>query len=227
MYGVGESDRPWKRCAMEMIDDAGGFTVTTLEGLDAIYKSPADRVLNKQTDHITAPGRAFIAASPFLIMATAGEAGIDCSPKGDGPGFVQLLDDRTLLIPDRPGNNRIDGMKNIIANSAVAIIFMVPGANETYRVNGRAKISVDPALLSRFLVHQKQPRAVIVVTVEEAFSHCPKAFVRSKLWQAGTAGRPDGVPTLGSFAAFRDGGDEAYAAKYDAEYEKRIPDELY
>ena len=212
---------------MDTINDAGGFTVTTLEGLDAIYETPAERVVTKQTDHITAPGRAFIAASPFLIMATAGEAGIDCSPKGDGPGFVQLLDDHTLLIPDRPGNNRIDGMKNIIANPAVGIIFMVPGANETYRVNGCANISVDPAFLSRFLVHQKQPRAVIVVTVEEAFSHCPKAFVRSKLWQAGTAGRPDGVPTLGSFAAFRDGGDEAYAAKYDAEYEKRIPDELY
>lgn len=212
---------------MDTIDDAGGFTVTTLEGLEAIYQSPADRVVNKQTDHITAPGRAFIAASPFLIMATAGEAGIDCSPKGDAPGFVQLLDERTLLIPDRPGNNRIDGMKNIIANPAVGIIFMVPGANETYRVNGRAKISVDPALLSRFLVHHKPPRVVIAVTVEEAFSHCPKAFVRSKLWQAGATGRPEGVPTLGGFAAFRDGGDEAYAAKYDAEYAKRIPDELY
>ncbi len=212
---------------MDTIEDAGRFTVTTLEGLDAIYKNPADRVVNKQTAHITKPGRAFIAASPFLIMATAGEAGIDCSPKGDAPGFVQLLDDRTPLIPDRPGNNRIDGMKNIIANPAVGIIFMVPGANETYRVNGSAKISVDPALLSRFLVHHKQPRVVIVVTVEEAFSHCPKAFVRSKLWQAGATGRPEGVPTLGSFAAFRDGGDEAYAAKYDAEYAKRIPDELY
>ena len=223
---------------MDTINDAGGFTVTTPEGLDAIYETPAERVVAKQTDHITAPGRAFIAASPISDATIAKKLScaecfyvvikiIDCSPKGDGPGFVQLLDDRTLLIPDRPGNNRIDGMKNIIANPAVGIIFMVPGANETYRVNGRAKISVDPALLSRFLVHQKQPRAVIVVTVKEAFSHCPKAFVRSKLWQAGTAGRPDGVPTLGSFAAFRDGGDEAYAAKYDAEYEKRIPDELY
>jgi PPOX class probable FMN-dependent enzyme len=212
---------------MDTINDADGFTVTTLEALDAIYQKPADRVLTKQTDHITAPGRAFIAAAPFLIMATAGEAGIDCSPKGDGPGFVQLLDDRTLLIPDRPGNNRIDGMKNIIANPAVGIIFMVPGANETYRVNGRAKISVDPALLSRFLVRDKPPRAIIVVAVEEAFSHCPKAFVRAKLWQAGTSGRPDGVPTLGGFAAFRDGKDEAYAAKYDTDYEKRMPDELY
>ena len=212
---------------MDTIDDIGGFTVTTLEGLDEIYKKPADRVVNKQTDHITEPGRAFIAASPFLIMATAGAAGIDCSPKGDGPGFVQLLDDRTLLIPDRPGNNRIDGMKNILANPKVGIIFMVPGANETYRVNGSARISVDPALLSRCAVGGKPPRAVIVVTVEEAFSHCPKALVRAHLWDAAGEGRPPAVTTLGSLAAFRDGGDEAFAAKYDAEYAERMPYELY
>ena len=200
---------------METINAASRFTVTSLEGLDSVYNKPADRVLKKQTDHITAPGRAFIAASPFLILAPASDAGIDCSPKGDGPGFVQLLDDRTLLIPDRPGNNRIDGMKNILANPKVGIIFMVPGANETY-----------PALLSRFVVQDKQPRTVIVVTVETAFSHCPKAFVRAKLW--GTENRrPDGVPTLGDFAAFRDGADEAYAAKYDAEYAERMPDQLY
>ena len=211
---------------MDTINDASRFTVTSLEKLEMIYKKPAERVLKKQTDHITTPGRAFIAASPFLILATAGDAGVDCSPKGDGPGFVQLLDDRTLLIPDRPGNNRIDGMKNILANPRVGIIFMVPGANETYRVNGSAKISIDPALLSRFVVRDKQPLAVIVVTVETAFSHCPKAFVRATLWGAGNK-RPDGVPTHGDFAAFRDGADETYAAKYDAEYAERIPDELY
>lgn len=211
---------------MDTINEADRFTVTSLDGLDAIYSKPADRVLTKETDHITAPGRAFIAASPFLVLATAGDGGIDCSPKGDAPGFVQLLDDRTLLIPDRPGNNRIDGMKNLLANPKVGIIFMVPGANETYRVNGSARISVDPALLSRFVVRDKQPRVVIVVTVETAFSHCPKAFVRAKLWAGGNK-RPEGVPTHGDFAAFRDGADEAYAAKYDAAYAERIPDELY
>jgi PPOX class probable FMN-dependent enzyme len=211
---------------MDTIDKADRFTVTSLDGLETIYSKPADRVLTKETDHITAPGRAFIAASPFLVLATAGDGGIDCSPKGDAPGFVQLPDDRTLLIPDRPGNNRIDGMKNILANPKVGIIFMVPGANETYRVNGSARISVDPALLSRFVVRDKQPRVVIVVTVETAFSHCPKAFVRAKLWAGGNK-RPEGVPTHGDFAAFRDGADEAYAAKYNAAYAARIPDELY
>ena len=205
----------------------GEFTVTSLDELAAIYKKPADAVLRKVTDHITAPGRAFIAASPFMVLSTATQEGIDCSPKGDAPGFVQLLDDRTLLIPDRPGNNRIDGMKNIIANPKVGIIFMVPGVNETFRVNGTAHISIDPTLLSRFLVQGKPPRTVLVVKVDEAFSHCPKALVRSRLWQAGMQGCPAGVPSIGHFAAFRDGGDEAYAEKYNAEYATRIPSELY
>jgi len=211
--------------------DASGrhdkFTITSLDGLAAIYKQPMETVIRKVTDHVSAPGRAFIAASPFLIMATSSAGGIDCSPKGDAPGFVQLLDDHTLLIPDRPGNNRIDGMKNLIANPRIGIIFVVPGANETYRVNGTARISVDPALLACCLVQDKPPRAVLVVSVDEAFSHCPKAFVRSKLWQAAAEGRPAGAPTHGHFAAHRDGGDEVYADKYNTDYAARIAKELY
>ena len=212
---------------MAMTGNGDNFKVATLEDLASIYKPPQDNVLRKVTDYITEPGRAFIAASPFLVLATSGEGGIDCSPKGDQPGFVQVSDSRTLLIPDRPGNNRIDGMRNLIINPQIGIIFMVPGANETYRVNGTATISTDPALLSRFLVSAKLPRAVLVVTVEEAYSHCPKAFVRSNLWQAAAVGLPQGVPSHGQFAAYRDGGDDAYVRKYDAEYAKRIPKELY
>jgi PPOX class probable FMN-dependent enzyme len=208
-------------------ENSAGFTIETVDQLDAIYGDVVIGALGKQTDYITAPGRAFIAAAPFLILATASEAGIDCSPKGDAPGFVELLDDRTLLIPDRPGNNRTDGMRNIIANPKIGIIFMVPGANETYRVNGRAHISVDPALLARFEVRAKPPRAVVVVAVEEAFNHCPKAFVRADLWQSAATGRPEDAPTHGSFAAFRDGADEAFAAKYDAEYVERMEKQLY
>jgi PPOX class probable FMN-dependent enzyme len=203
------------------------FKVTTLEALASIYKPPHANALRKVTDHVTEPGRAFIAASPFLVLATVGEGGLDCSPKGDQPGFVQVFDSRTLLIPDRPGNNRIDGMRNLVVNPQIGIIFMIPGANETYRVNGTAAISTDPALLSRFLVNAKPPRAVLVVTVEEAYSHCPKALVRSNLWQAAAVGRPQGAPSHGQFAAYRDGGDDAYARKYDAEYAARIPKELY
>jgi len=203
------------------------FKIATLEHLATIYKPPQDNALRKVTNHVTEPGRAFIAASPFLILATVGEGGLDCSPKGDLPGFVQVSDSRTLLIPDRPGNNRIDGMRNLVVNPQIGIIFMVPGADETYRVNGKATISVDPALLSRFLVGAKPPRTVLVVKVEEAYSHCPKALVRSNLWRAAAVGRPQGAPSHGQFAAYRDGGDDAYARKYDAEYAERIPKELY
>ncbi len=212
---------------MDSIENADGYTIQTADQLDEIYGDVSAGAAGKQTDYVTAPGRAFIAASPFLIMATASETGIDCSPKGDAPGFVQLLDDRTLLIPDRPGNNRVDGMKNIISNPKIGIIFMIPGANDTYRVNGSARISVEPALLARFEVRGKPPRAVMVVAVEEAFNHCSKAFVRADLWRSGAAGRPESAPSLGSFAAFRAGADEAYAAKYDAEYAERMPKQLY
>lgn len=212
---------------MDTLGKADPFAVESLEALARIYAAPRDVVLRKETDRLTEPGRAFIAASPFMVLATGAAGGLDCSPKGDAPGFVQALDDRTLLIPDRPGNNRIDGLKNIIANPQVGLIFFVPGANETYRVNGRARISVDPALLDRFLVQGKRPRAVIVVTVEQAFSHCPKALVRSDLWAAGGRGKPATVPSHGAFAAHRDGKDAAYAAEYDRAYAARIPDELY
>lgn len=212
---------------MDTFVAADEHTITSLEGLAKVYKAPLEAVVRKVADHVTPPGRGFIAASPFLIMATSSAQGIDCSPKGDAPGFVQLLDERTLLIPDRPGNNRIDGMKNLIGNPQIGLIFMVPGADETYRVNGRARISIEPRLLDRFLVQGKRPRAVIVVAVEEAFSHCPKALVRSGLWQAAAQGRPPAAPTHGHFAAHRDGKDESYAATYDTEYAARILRELY
>ena len=210
---------------MDTVEKADAYTVTTREALDEIYARPLQPVIDKETDFITEPGRAFIAAAPFLILATANETGIDCSPKGDAPGFVQVLDERTVLIPDRPGNNRIDGMKNIIDNPQVGIIFMIPGSDITFRINGIAAISVDPDLLARFEVRGKPPRAVIVVSVKEAFPHCPKAFVRAKLWESATL--PEGVPTHGDFAAWRDGGDKDYAEKYNVDYAKRMPGQLY
>ena len=209
------------------MDGNGSDWVTTLAELTLLYKHPNERAIKKVLDHVDAPGRAFIAASPFFVLATGSEAGFDCSPKGDRPGFVQVDDDgRKLLIPDRPGNNRIDGLKNLIADQRVGIIFMVPGANETYRVNGRARISTDPKLKQRFTVEGKEPQTVIVVAVEQAFHHCPKALVRSDLWKAGRGdGRPKGVPTIGDFAAARDPGIDSDS--YNADYAKRIPKELY
>jgi hypothetical protein len=208
------------------METIGSYWLTTREELAVIYRRPTDRAIKKELDCIDALGRAFIAASPFLVMATGSRQGLDCSPKGDKPGFVQIEDDgRTLLIPDRPGNNRIDGLTNLIEDPRVGLIFLAPGANETFRVNGRARISSDPNLRRRFAVDGKEPRTVIVVAVEQAFQHCPKALVRSDLWKAGKGSRPEGVPTHGDFAAARhpdiDGG------VFDAAYAKRIAKELY
>jgi uncharacterized protein len=200
-------------------------TVATLEGLQALYAKPHQRVLQKEIDHVDATGRAFIAASPFLVLATGSDQGLDCSPKGDRPGFVDVSEDgKTLYIPDRRGNNRIDGLKNLVDDPRIGLIFFVPGVNEAYRVNGRAHISIEPALRRRFSVDGKEPVTVTVVSVEQAFQHCPKALIRSDLWKAGAGDRPKGVPTLGHFAAARNPGTDAET--YNAEYQKRLPDEL-
>jgi PPOX class probable FMN-dependent enzyme len=153
---------------MDTIDRHDAYTITSLDDLAKIYAKPLPNVATKETDHITEVGRDFIAASPFLVIGTSNGTSIDCSPKGDAPGFVQLLDDRTLLIPDRPGNNRIDGMKNLLVNPKVGIIFMTPGTNATYRVTGSAKISTDPELLKRFEVGGKPPRVVLVQSLSQS-----------------------------------------------------------
>jgi uncharacterized protein len=200
--------------------------VTSIDGLRALYAQPIERVAKKPIDHVNEVGRAFIAASPFLVLATGGRQGLDCSPKGDQPGFVQVSEDgRTLFIPDRRGNNRIDGLKNLIEDPRIGLIFFVPGVNETYRVNGRAQISQDAELKRRFAVNGKEPATIMVVTVEETFQHCAKALVRSNLWKAGSHGRPQGVPTLGDFVAARNPGIDS--AAFDATYDERIPRELY
>jgi len=200
--------------------------VRNIESLEAHYAKPTERLLKKRLDHINAVGRAFIAASPFLVLATGSREGLDCSPKGDRPGFVEVADDgRTLFIPDRRGNNLIDGLRNLVEDPRIGLIFFVPGANETFRVNGRARISVDADLRRRFAVNGKEPATVMVVMVEQAFAHCPKALVRSDLWKAASGGRPQTVPTLGDFVAARDPG--ISSATFDAEYGQRISDELY
>ncbi len=208
------------------MDGFENHSVTTLEELATLYAPPKPNVLRKELDHIDALGRAFIAASPFLVLATGSGRGLDCSPKGDRPGFVQVEEDgRTLFIPDRRGNNRIDGLKNLVEDPRVGIIFFVPGVNECYRVNGRGRISIDPALRRRFAVDGKEPSTVLVVSVDQAFQHCPKAMVRSNLWKAAQGGRPKDVPTLGDFAAARNPGTDAES--YNADYAKRMPGELY
>jgi uncharacterized protein len=158
--------------------------VTTEAELRALIGEPSALALAKERDTLDVHCREFIALSPFVLIATSGASGrCDVSPKGDAPGFVLVLDERRLLIPDRPGNKRLDGMRNLLENAHVGLIFLIPGLEETLRVNGRGWIVRDAALLARCAVQGKVPNLGIGVEVEEAFLHCAKAFKRSGMWE--------------------------------------------
>jgi len=159
-------------------------TVSTTEALRALYGQPGERAVAKEQARLDEHTRAFIAHSPFLVLGTAGADGrCDVSPKGDAPGFVHVLDDHHLAIPDRLGNNRLDGLRNVVENPHVGLIFMIPGREDTLRVNGSAAISRDEALLERLAVNGKRPQTALVVEVEQTFMHCARAFKRAGLWQ--------------------------------------------
>lgn len=158
--------------------------VTSEDALRSIVGRPSELAIRKEISHLDAHCRAFIARSPFVLIATAGGGGrADVSPKGDPPGFVQVLDEHRLVIPDRPGNKRLDGMRNLLENPHVGLLFLIPGLEETLRVNGRAWIVRDEEILARCSVHGKRPTLGIGVYAEECFIHCAKAFKRSGLWQ--------------------------------------------
>jgi uncharacterized protein len=169
--------------------------VTSLDELRALVGEPSELARKKQIDHLDAHCRAYIAHAPFLLIGTADAAGrCDASPKGDAPGFVHVLDDHHLVIPDRPGNKRVDSMRNVLENPHIGLIFLVPRYEETLRVNGRATLTRDPEVLARFEVAGKLPKLAIGVEVEEVFMHCAKAFKRSWLWQ------PDRWPDISDMA---------------------------
>ena len=163
-----------------------------------IYGYPMERTVKKQLPRLEKHSRAFIAMSPFIVMATCDAEGrCDASPKGDAPGFVTVLDDETLLIPDRLGNNRVDSIGNILQHPRVGLIFLVPGLRETLRVNGRAQITTDPELLAATAFNEKTPRSGILVTVDEVYFHCGKAMIRSDLWNPEKHVARDAFPSLG------------------------------
>jgi uncharacterized protein len=171
------------------------------------YGVPSERSLKKQLSRFDKHCRAFIARSPFLVIASSDPSGrCDASPKGDAPGFVQVVDDHTLLIPDRLGNNRIDTIGNLLARPGVGLIFFVPGINETLRVNGRASITTDPAVLEPLVVNGKAPRSGILVSAEEIYFHCGKALIRSDLWNPEKHLRRSEFPSLGRILADQIGG---------------------
>jgi uncharacterized protein len=171
--------------------------VGSKDELRAIVGEPSERAVKKQIDRLDEHCRSIIAASPFMLLGTSSAAGwCDVSPKGDAPGFVQVLDERTLAIPDRPGNKRLDSLMNIVENPRVGLLFMVPGKGETLRVNGQATIVRDEALLARLAFEGKAPQLAIVVEVEEAYGHCSKAFIRSHLWEPETWADASGLPSI-------------------------------
>jgi len=196
--------------------------------LRSIYEPPSERVLKKQLPHLEKHSRAFIALAPFFVLASTGKDGrVDASPRGDAPGFVRVLDDRTLVIPDRPGNNRLDSLGNMLADPHVGMIFFVPGMNETLRVNGTARISTDPELLESMAVQGKLPRSAIVVTVEECYFHCAKALIRSDLWNPAKHIERSAFPSYGTIMTDIRGGTPEDAAATDRRLQNGYRIELY
>lgn len=180
---------------MDTLNEA--HRVTDVAALERLYGAPSGAAVEKELNYIHPHYRAMIAASPFVVLATGGPQGLDTSPRGDPAGFVTVEDEKTLLIPDRRGNNRIDSLRNIIINPHVALLFLIPGVGETLRVNGRAIISTAPALLERFAVGGKPPRSVIVVHVDTVFFQCSRAIWRSKLWDPAQHIERSSLPSLG------------------------------
>ncbi|WP_274424086.1 pyridoxamine 5'-phosphate oxidase family protein [Chelativorans sp. YIM 93263] len=194
--------------------------IETVEELEAVYGQPSQASIIKEIDRVIPAYAAFIEASPFVGLATSGPEGLDCSPRGDQPGFVRIHDERTLMMPDRRGNNRIDSLRNIVVDGRVGLLFFVPGSGTTLRVNGRARVSVDAELCASFAVSGKAPRSVIVVTVDSIYFQCARAIHRSRLWDPESWIDPADLPTPGAILGELSRG-EFDGNKYDAEWPER------
>ena len=213
-----------------MIELSADEVITGEQELRALYKAPSKLSLHKQLDRLDHNCRRFIELSPFLCLATSRADGLtDNSPRGDGPGFVEILDDRNILIPDRPGNNRLDSLANIIHNPQVGLLFFIPGVTEMLRVNGRAKIVTKREFRELFVVNNRAPAVVTLVEVEEVFLHCSKALIRSRLWQEDAKIDRKTLPTLGRMIAevVDRKPSDAKVAEYDAHIRTNIKESLY
>ncbi len=202
------------------------YLVNSAVALEAMYGAPNPNSLAKEVPFLHPHYRKFVEVAPFVSIATAGPDGLDCSPRGDAPGFVRVHDERTLMIPDRRGNNRVDTLNNLVADSRIALLFLIPGIDETLRINGTARITVDPALLASFAVDGKAPRCVIVVDIATVYFQCARALVRSRLWDAAAQISRTALPSTGTLIA--DIGKNGFdAAQYDREQPVRVADSLY
>ena len=200
--------------------------IETVEQLEAIYGAVGDASTVKVADHVTPLYRVFIEKAPFAALATIGPEGIDCSPRGDLPGFVRIHDPKTLMLPDRRGNNRVDSLRNIVRDPRVSLMFLVPGSGNAVRANGRAHLSIDPELLASFKVEGKAPRSVMVMNVDEIYFQCARAIVRSDLWNPAKHISPKDLPSPGQILASMSdnkvGGDE-----YDRAWPERARKSLW
>jgi hypothetical protein len=203
--------------------------IETLDQLEAIYGTYADigeASTAKVVRQMIPQYRAYIEASPFAALATVAPEGLDCSPRGDTRGFVHIHDDRTLMMPDRRGNNRVDSLRNIVRDPRVALLFLIPGSGTTFRVNGRAHLTTDPDVLNSFIVDGKAPRTVIVIEIDEMYFQCARAIVRSHLWDPAHHAEPGSIPTPGNvLAALSD--NRVGGAQYDEAWPARAVASLW
>lgn len=200
--------------------------IETIEELEAIYGLPGETSTVKVAPEITPSYRAYVEASPFAVMATSGPEGLDCSPRGDRPGFVRVADPTTLMMPDRRGNNRVDSLRNIVRDPRVGILFLIPGSGNTLRVNGYAHVTTDAALMASFAVENKAPRSVVVVDVAEVYFQCARAVVRSRIWDPAARIDPAALPTPGTILAEMSD-DRVGGAAYDREWPDRARKSLW
>jgi uncharacterized protein len=200
--------------------------ITTIEELDTIYGQPVGAAVVKEIDYISNDYRMFIDKSPFVVIATVGPEGLDCSPRGDPAGFVRVQDNKTVLIPDRRGNNRIDTLRNIVRDPRVSLLFLIPGVGNTLRINGRAEILDDSSLAASFAMAGKPPRTVLSVTADRVYFQCPKALVRSRLWSAEVQIERSALPSTGEILARLSKG-TIDAGEYDRAYPSRLKATLY
>jgi uncharacterized protein len=194
--------------------------------LEALYDAPVPTSILKEIGHVSEDYARWIEASPLVILATSGPEGLDCSPRGDPKGFVRIADPKTLMIPDRRGNNRIDSLRNIVRDPRVALLFLIPGINGTMRVNGRAQLSTDPALCASFAMEGKTPKCVIVIHVERVYPQCQKALVRGKAWDASAHMTISELPSVGQMMERLSSG-ELDGKAYDAAYPARMKATIY
>ena len=200
--------------------------ISSIAQLEALYGIPAEASTAKEVDRIIPAYRSFIEASPFVALATSGPEGLDCSPRGDRAGFVRVHDERTLMLPDRRGNNRVDSLRNIVRDPRVALLFLIPGSGTTLRVNGRAHLDTDPALLASFEMEGKPPRSVVVVAVETVYFQCARAIIRAGLWDPARHVEPNSLPTPGQILAALSG-DRVGGADYDREWPERARSSMW